>query len=126
MTETTVSAALIAAARKRADELIEESHGLDGGSAGNSVLDSDAELFVALAADLAQSELDLVEARKQIFRSGRVNVDLHRVCAEAQQKLAVQAVLIEKVKNFTRYTSNPRWALGRITAVLATTKEGTS
>ena len=59
MSTTTVSAALIAAARERADELIVESHGLDGESAGSSVLDSDAELFVALAADLAQSERDL-------------------------------------------------------------------
>ena len=85
------------------------------------------------ATALEQAELDLVEVRNQIVRSGRVNVDLHRVCSEAQQKLTVQAATIEAVrawgiiadaKNFTRYTSNPRWALDRITAVLTANPEG--
>ena len=123
MTETTVSAALIAAARKRADELIEESHGLDGESAGNSALDSDAELFVALAADLAQSERDLVEVRTQIVRSGRVNVDLHRVCSEAQQKLTVQAAVT--LARAVMFDSDAPDAREQIIAVLTTPKEGT-
>ena len=78
MTETTVSAALIAAARERADELIEESHGLDGESAGNSALDSDAELFVALAADLAQSERELAVQAATIEAVKALHVPVRR------------------------------------------------
>ena len=56
------------------------------------------------ATALEQSELDLVEARNQFswllrsWRSGRVNLDFHRVYSEAQQKLTRQAATIAAVR----------------------------
>ena len=38
---------------------------------------------------------------------------------QAAVEIAQLREVIADVKNFTRYTANPRWALARITAVIA-------
>ena len=65
------------------------------------------------ATALEQSERDLAEAQNQFsyllrsWRSGRVNIDFHRIYSEAKQKLTEQAATIEAVRVMVSSSSSP-------------------
>ena len=70
-------------------------------------------LITDLALALEQSKRELEEERIGGIRSRRVNIDLHRVCAEAQQKIAAQTAMIDAALKITDDMRSGGWHLGK-------------